>query len=170
MSKFRITITGDWVTEEDYNEGTEDVRKEIEELLCDYPIESEKVRLEDEYCIKKNDKLVIKAEDQAKHFNFLKVNVITQEDLDMFIKDGECTYLDDLDVSTTNFDWDYAQKALVNVDENKVIMWNDNVHSHINSEIDNFLDGITFVGNTYSLTEVCTLENDTKKYEGVRYR
>ena len=166
MSKFRITITGAWIDEDDYNEGTEDIRKEIIEILSNYPIEGEQIKLEDEYCIKKNDKVIVTVESQTKHFNLLKVNVITKEDLDMFIKDGECTCIDDLDVSKTDFDWDYAQRALVDVDENKVIMWNDNIHSNIDSEIDDFLDGITYAGNTYSLKEVCMLEGDMEKYSG----
>lgn len=104
--------------------------------------------------------------------NLLKVHVITDEDLEEFLREGSCSSIQELNNNIDNFDfyYDYAQTALVDANENKVIMWNDNMHSHIDDDIDSFLGGIIYSKNNYTLKEVCMLEKDMEQFSGVKYR
>lgn len=101
--------------------------------------------------------------------NFVKVHVITDDDIS-FIKDDGYENPEDIDCKEYDFDWDYAQMALIDVDEQYVIMWNDNIHSNIENEIDNFLKGFSYANEEYILTEVAMMDEKIKQnYKGERY-
>lgn len=101
---------------------------------------------------------------------FKRIHVLEKEDLDDIIKCGECTCLENIDVKKTDFCWDYAQTALVNEDDKKCIIWNDNIHSDVTDDIDNFLDGIKYTGVNIDVEECVMLSSALKeKYLGARY-
>ncbi len=103
---------------------------------------------------------------------FLKIHVLTEDDLSMLIEEGSCTSINDIDCSQCDFNWDYHQIALVDItcDRNNRIMWNDNIHTNIEENIENFLDGIRHTGLTPIVTEIVMMEDDLRNnFTGTLY-
>jgi hypothetical protein len=100
---------------------------------------------------------------------FYKVHVVTEDDLDMF---SEETFSNVIELNPNNYDWDYdyTQMALIDIEESKVLLWNDNIHTDIENEIDNFIQGFMHSGSTCEVVEKIMLDDDiVSKYSGKRY-
>lgn len=102
---------------------------------------------------------------------FLKVHVLEDEDLEALIEDGSCTSLEDLDVNETDFNWDYHQIVLVDDDKKERIIWQDNMHSNVEDNIESFIDGFKYAGNEAEVDEIAMMYDDVlNNYGGVTYR
>lgn len=100
---------------------------------------------------------------------FYKVYVVTEDDLDMFSEE-EYDNLDDINPEDYDFNWDYAQMALIDADTEEVLLWNDNIHTNIEDNIDNFLEGYKHSSNEFKVRELIMLDKAIKdNYSGVRY-
>jgi hypothetical protein len=104
--------------------------------------------------------------------NLLKIHVLTDaEELQILIDRKLCTSIDDIKCDEVDFDWDYHQIALVNSDTQERILWNDNIHSQIEDDIENIIYGMTLVGEDVSVKEIVMFESDVlEKFTGVVYR
>lgn len=101
--------------------------------------------------------------------NFLKVHVITEDDVN-FMKEEGYEKAEDINVKEFDFCWDYAQTALVDLDENEVLIWDDNIHTNVDDNIKYFLRGFSYAEVNYELSEVAMMDEDIKaKYSGKRY-
>lgn len=101
---------------------------------------------------------------------FLKIHVLTDEDLADLIENEECTSMNDIDCKKVDFSWDYHQIALVSIENSECLIWNDNVHTFVENDISNFLDGIRFTGTEVEIEEIAMLDSDIRNlYRGVIY-
>lgn len=100
---------------------------------------------------------------------FLKVHVITDDDVE-FIKDDGYENPEDIDCNTYDFEWDYAQMALIDSDNKEVLIWDDNIHTRIEDKINSFLEGFGYSGEQYAVTEIAMMDDKIKEnYTGKRY-
>jgi hypothetical protein len=103
--------------------------------------------------------------------NLLKIHVIEDEDLEDILSETDCVSVEDIDCSQFDFDWDYHQIAFVNADTGERLLWNDNIHTHIEDDIENVLYGLKIAGVEVSLKEIAMMDKDVlNKYTGVKYR
>lgn len=100
---------------------------------------------------------------------FYKVHVFTEDDLKFLEEDG-LDSIEDIDVATYDFGWDYAQMALIDADSEEVLIWDDNIHTNVEVNIANFLQGYKYSGNEYKVRELVMMDQTIKdNYSGKRY-
>lgn len=99
----------------------------------------------------------------------LKAHVFTKDDLEFLDKRGY-NNISEIDINIFDFNWDYAQTALVDVEKSEIIMWNDNIHTHIEKDIENFINGLKYMGVDVKVDECVIMNYDLEKnYSGARY-
>lgn len=100
----------------------------------------------------------------------LKVHIFEEADL-RYLEEEGYTDISEIDVNTYDFNWDYAQTALVDEEKSEVLIWNDNMHTYIDKDIENFINGLKYAGVDVEIKECVMMYDDLlKKYSGVRYR
>lgn len=103
--------------------------------------------------------------------NLLKIHVIEDDDVEDILSETGCATVGDVDCSQFDFDWDYHQIALVNADTGERLLWNDNIHTNIEDDIENVLYGLKIAGVEFSLQEIVMMSNTVlEKYTGIKYR
>lgn len=98
----------------------------------------------------------------------IKASVISQEELYKYIKDGYCESIDDLDYDLTQ-EFDYAQTALIDMDNNHIIYWSDNIHSDPDLFIKAFESGLKYSNVEYIIIDSVVLNKDLESMTGEKY-
>ena len=107
--------------------------------------------------------------------NLLKVNVFTDYDIENVVNNGEIESLEKPEdikyiKDEVDCDWDYAQTALIDIDKNEILYWNDNIHDDPDKTISDFTDGLKYAKVEFSLITGYIYDKDLREnYTGVKY-